>query len=209
MQKAPKKAHKNNAYRNVARVVGKIGKAGEVKVEPIDNLPFLLREGMEVYLTPPELTGIRSSVIESVGESGDAFTVKFADSNSSETAFSLVGRTCLVCEADLDEIPIEDDPSVLIGMSVEDAERGYLGDVTDLIVTPEQITLIINARDVEDEQGNKASHENSEPPEETGEDASSVDSYQYMIPFVDEFIEDVDEETIYVSIPDSLANLNR
>ncbi|MGI6217371.1 MAG: ribosome maturation factor RimM [Coriobacteriales bacterium] len=174
-------ARRNHAYRNVARVVGKIGKSGEVKVETIDGLPFLLQEGMDVFLTPPPLEGIRHSKIESIREIGDAWAVKFEDSNDSATAFELVGKLCLAPEEELGEIDEFDDPSVLVGMQVRDLQLGNLGKVTDVLTSSEQLTLEVG----DDEVGDR-----------------------YLIPYVDEFIDSIEDDEIVVSIPKSLAELN-
>ena len=88
---AERMSARHHIYRNVARVTGKIGKEGEVRVEPIGGLLFLLRKGMPVHLTPPPLEGLRCSVVDSVREHGDAWAVKFAGCDSSEDAFE-IGR---------------------------------------------------------------------------------------------------------------------
>ena len=135
---------------------------------------------MEVHLTPPPLTGIRRSVVEGVRELGDGWAVRFADARTSEDAFSLVGRLCLVSEDDLPELEPQDDPSILVGLPVIDAHAGTLGEVTDVLVNPEQLTLVIG-----DDEG----------PE------------RYMIPFVDEFVLTVGEDGIEVDAPQSLLDL--
>ena len=170
---------RNNEYRNVARVAAKVGKAGEVKVEPIDGLPFLLREGMEVHLTPPPLKGIRSSIIEGIREQGDGWAVKFADSNTSGDAFDLVGRLCLVAVGDLPEFEEPFDPRELVGLAVVDEEAGPLGTVGDVLFSPEQITLVV--RD---------------------------DARETLIPYVEEFVVDVDDDLITTCVPEGILNLN-
>lgn len=171
---------RRHAYRNVARVAGKTGKTGEVRVVSLDGLPFLLEEGMTVHLTPPPLEGIRRSVVEGVRELGDGWAVRFADVRSSEEAFALVGRLCLVSEDELPELEPEDDPSLLLGLPVIDVRAGALGEVTDILVGPEQLTLVIG---------------DGEEPE------------RYMIPFVDEFVLAAREDGIEVDVPQSLLDL--
>ena len=171
---------RRHSYRNVARVVGKTGKTGEVRVEAIDGLPFLLSEGMMVHLTPPPLEGMRRSVVESVRELGDGWAVRFADARTSEDAFALVGRLCLVSEEDLPELEPQDDPSVLLGLDVVDGRVGLIGAVTDILVSTEQLTLVVG---------------DEEEPE------------RHMIPFVDEFVLAVSEDAIEVDVPQSLLDL--
>lgn len=172
-------------YRNVARVTGKVGKAGEVKVEPIDELPFLLEPGMEVHLTPPRLTGLRSAAVERVSEMGEGWAVKFAGCDDSTAAFELVGRLCLVAIDDLPELEPELDPGQLLGLAVVDEELGALGEVVDVLVNPEQLTLVVAAAGDGD-----------------------AGAREVLIPFVDEFVRDIDDESLVVAIPPALLDLN-
>ncbi len=179
--------NRNNIYKNIARVVGKIGQEGEVKVEPIDNLPFLLKEGMLVYLNPPKMVGIRSAKVVRVREVGDAFGVCFEGCTTSSQAFDLVGRLCLVsCDScdELEDLAYEDDPSLLVGANVIDCRLGDLGQVCDMLSNPMQTLLLVGDLEYPD---------------------------KYMIPLVDEYISDYDEttNTIYTKITDDLANLNK
>lgn len=183
--------HAGNDYRNVARVVGKIGKEGEVKVDTIDGLPFLLHQGMRVHFTPPRLTGIRSAVVQSVREVGDSWGVRLQGVDTVEQAFELQGRLCLVSTEDIEELADWDDPMLLVGLPVRDLRLGSLGEVTDVLVTSQQITLVVGTEQKPD---------------------------RYLIPFVDEFIIEMEEDEesgesddqgqIVVEIPDSLASLN-
>ncbi len=179
-------------YRNVARVTGKIGKSGEVRVEAIGGLPFLLHEGMQVFLTPPPLDGIRYSVVEYVREIGDGWAVKFKDCNSEADAFELRGRTCLVATDDIGEFELGEDPESLLGAEVYDEEFGYLGEIVDLLVSPAQVTVVVGV-------GNDVGAGDG--------DSSSVD--EILIPLVDEFVEGLDDEgVLHVQIPKSLLELN-
>lgn len=171
----------NSSYKNVARVTGHFGKAGEVKVEPIDGLPFLLAEGMLVYLTPPKMTGLRSARVQSVREVGNAYGVKFEGCDTLEKAYDLEGRLCLVACDDIGDYLEEEDLSFLIGLPVEDVRLGMLGEVTDVMENPLQALLIIG---------------NEEKPD------------RYLIPYVEQYVVGVYEDCIETEIPDDLANLN-
>ncbi len=174
--------NRSNDYRNVARVTGKIGKSGEVKVMSLDGLPFLLSEGVEVHLTPPPLDGIRTAVVESCREIGDGWAVKFSGCDTAADAFDLKGRLCLVSAEDLPEIDEEPDPADLVGLPVVDEELGDLGRIADVLTTSEQMILVVTDRE---------------------------GAHEIMIPAVDEFVRSFDEEgTIFVSIPESLLHLN-
>ncbi len=171
-------------FKYVARVVGKIGKDGEVKVEPIDDLPFLLQRGMFVYLNPPKMVGLRSAQVVQVREVGDAFGVRFEGCSNSTQAFDLVGRFCLVACDELHDLDEEDDPSLLVGANVIDCRLGDLGQVCDVTVNSMQALLFVGTLEYPD---------------------------KYMIPLVDEYVSDYDENAniIYTKITDELANLNK
>ncbi len=181
MNKISNTPAKRGSYKNVARVVGKIGKQGEVKVEPIDNLPFLLEEGMPVHLNPPKMTGLRHTKVAQVREVGDAYGVVFEGCDDAAKAFDLVGRLCLVSCDDLGELEAEDDPMQLVGLTVLDSRLGELGQITDVVVNPMQALLVVGDSDQPD---------------------------RYLIPLVDEYVRDFDGEQVYTSIPDDLATLN-
>lgn len=177
----PSEQREHRAFRNVARVVGKIGKEGEVKVEPIDNLPFLLDQGMLVYLNPPKMTGIRSAVVKQVREVGEAFGVVFEGCDDSAQAFDLVGRLCLVACDDLGDLGDEDDPQQLVGAKVVDSRLGDLGRINDVLVNPMQALLVVGTEEQAD---------------------------RYLIPLVEEYVRDFDGTSVRTQIPDDLANLN-
>ncbi|MCR5845102.1 MAG: ribosome maturation factor RimM [bacterium] len=173
-----------NSYRNIAKVTKKIGKAGEVAIEPIGGLPFLLPEGMTVHLTPPILDGINHCTVESAELRGNTWVVKLSGSNSDTDAFSLVGRTCLVPCDELGDFEEEGDEAYdLIGLSVIDSAEGYLGEVVEVLLSSEQATLVVQR------------------PEGEG-------GRELLIPFVDEFVKGIDDEAIAVDLPHDLLTLN-
>ena len=135
---------------------------------------------MEVHLTPPPLEGIRTSTVERIREQGDGWAVKFADSNSSSDAFDLIGRLCLVAVDDLPEFEEPFDPLELVGLAVRDEEAGDLGAVTDVLVSSEQITLVV--RDGEKET---------------------------LIPYVEDFVTEVSDDLITTLVPKGILDLNR
>ena len=94
-------------------------------------------------------------------------------------AFCVIGRLCLVAVADLPEFEEPFDPRELVGLAVVDEEAGTLGTVDDVLVSPEQITLVV--RD---------------------------DARETLIPYVEEFVVDVDEDLITTCVPEGILNLN-
>ncbi len=211
--------NRNHAYRNVAKVVGKVGKNGEVKVDTIDGLPFVLREGMEVHLTPPPLDGIRASRVAWVREMGDGWAVKFEDSNSPAAAFDLVGRLCLVSEEHLEDVEFPPDLQSMCGFIVVDRKYGELGMVVEVLDNPEQATLVVSTKEgaARTAEGPAAAVGGAPASEEggaldgVGADAAAVGCglpSEILIPLVGEFVCGVDDGTIVVDIPESLLRLN-
>ncbi len=155
---------------------------GSVVCKAADALPFLLREGQTVHFVPPTLRGPRSARVVSISEMpSNAWEVSFEGVDNIDVAESLAGSYCLVAENELPEVHPEDDAVVLQGYAVHDTVHGSLGVVEAVLVNPAQSTLEI--------QGSNG---------------------QVLVPFVDEFVVQVDEEsrTIQTSIPASLLTLN-
>lgn len=122
-------------YMNVARIVRTHGRKGEVVVAPLDGLPFCLREGMRVCLTPPPLRGDRFHVIERIG-GGDQPIVAFsgiADLNASEP---LVGNLVLALRADVPEAEQEQLLFDCVGCRMVDDVHGEIGTIQEFIQLP-------------------------------------------------------------------------
>ena len=169
------------AYRNIARVRSTQGLNGEVVVVPIDDLPFLLSEGMEVFLTPPPLQGIRSATVESIRPLAKGWGVRFSGVDSLEAAHQLVGRTCLVDRELLDEELLqEEDDDLGVGLVLSDAEHGVLGTVVEVLETKAGYIWIL-----EGEYG------------------------EVLVPAVDEYVVEETEEGLLLDLPRGLVELNR
>lgn len=107
------------------------GLRGEVSVRMLTDLPLECFEGLHVWIAPPvsslgqtEVLGVRP------GPKGPLFAL--AGVNDPSMASALCGRTLMAREADIPELPEEDDP---VGLVVTDESRGLLGTVEDVIVT--------------------------------------------------------------------------
>lgn len=123
----------SNAYRNIARVARPHGKHGEVIVQPVRGLPFLLEPGMEVALTPPALDRDRFCNVDAVWDDG---RVRFSGIDSLNDAESISGCFVLAHSEDivLDALTVAFDD--LIGRAVVDVRFGELGEVSGVIETP-------------------------------------------------------------------------
>ena len=154
------------------------------------SLPFLLEEGMEVAFVPPQIDCPRSAQVRSVRPAKDgAFLVFFDTVQDRGTAQGLVGCSCLVKR---DSLPPDFDAvqkRPLEGFQVFDKDLGLLGTVDEVLDNPGQRLISVTR---------------AEGPLTEGEGP-------LLIPWVDEFVKEVDEETaqLFVEVPPSLLDLDR
>ena len=174
--------NKMGAWVRVARVAKTRNLEGNLVVQAIAGLPFLLSEGMEVRFVPPTLKGPRSAVVRELFQSkGNACEVSFDGVESASDADLLIGSYCLVRRDSLPEIDYASTPSALAGWRVCDAEFGDLGEIAEVIDNPGQSLLVVRG--------------------ERGE---------VLIPVVDEFIRSIqeDERVVGTAIPAGLLTLS-
>lgn len=130
------------AYRNIARVVSPHGIKGEVSVEALRGLPFLLHAGMTVALTPPALNRDRFCTIERAdGMSGLA---KFSGIDTLDDAEGISGCYVLAREADLDLSPLDVAYVDLVDRAVVDERYGALGTIVEVMETPANDVWVID-----------------------------------------------------------------
>ncbi len=153
---------------------------GEVVAVPLRGLPFLLREGMRVCLTPPDLRRDRWCTVEAVsGERDGGRIVSLSCSHGLGDAEALLGKTVLACADDLelDVLDLRDDE--IVGRAVVDEAMGPLGTVARVMETPAHDIWVVDGPHGE-----------------------------VMVPVVEEFVLDVPEEgDVRVAIPDGLVGL--
>ena len=111
-----------------------------------------------------------------------SWEVSFVGIDSIDDAEALVGSFCLAAAEDLPDVSADEAPALLLGYTVEDSSFGPLGTVSDVLESAAQATLFVTG-----EQG------------------------EVLIPFVEEFVEVVDEaaSAIRTRIPQGLLDLNR
>ena len=172
-------------WADVAELIATQGLKGRFVARAVRGLPFLLEEGMEVDFVPPTLDGPRHVSVASVQHAGDEeYLVRFVKVTDRDTAESLVGSHCLLsCDQlpdDFDDL-LRADAGHVSGYRVVDEVRGMLGPVVNVREMPTQDLLVVE-------------HEGEE----------------VLIPFVDEFIVDIDEEDciMHVNLPAGLIDLN-
>lgn len=132
-------------YRNIARVAKAHGSKGEVVVAALRGLPFALRRGMRVSLTPPAFGRDRFVGVASIsGEQGDTAIVRFTCCQDLSDAEGIVGCYVLARREDLDlgalDAPYED----LIGREVVDARHGEIGVISEVMEGPANDVWVIS-----------------------------------------------------------------
>jgi 16S rRNA processing protein RimM len=122
-------------YINVARISRTHGKKGEVVAVPLDGLPFCLKTGMRVCLTPPEVDMERFCTVTSVG-TGEPPLVGFSCSRDLNAAERLVGKLVLARREDVPEYVEEQGFLDCVGCDMVDVELGVVGTITELMMLP-------------------------------------------------------------------------
>ncbi len=147
------------------------------------GLPFLLSEGLEVAFVPPQHDAPRRARVESVQPEGKGgCVVHFSGVDSIHVAELLAGCTCLVRREDLPEDALVAGSDELAGFEVRDELAGLVGTVVDMVESPGQLLLSVDRGD--------------------GKDAA-------LIPLVDAFVQEIDEDkqVISVALPEGLLDL--
>ena len=172
-------------WSNVAKLVSVQGMKGRFVARSVRDLPFLLEEGMSVAFVPPTMHGPRHVRVKEVTHlDGDDWLVSFTGVKGRDVAEELVGSFCLVPRDQLREAV--DDAEWLevdcIGFDVVDEELGLVGTLDDVQEMPAQSLMIV----------------------------SRPDGGEALIPVVDEFLLDIDEDgrVVHVKLPEGLLELD-
>lgn len=120
---------------NVARVARTHGRKGEVVVAPVDGLPFCLKPGMRVCLTPPALRSERFRTVERVG-AGETPLVLFSGVSGLNDAEPLVGKLVMARREDVPAAEREREVLGCLGREVVDEARGSVGRVEEVMRLP-------------------------------------------------------------------------
>ncbi len=171
-----------SAWVDVAVLTGTKTLDGRFVVRPASNLPFLLTEGKTAHFVPPVGDAVRSGVIEEIQEgAGGDYLVRFDSVKDKTAAEKLLSCHVLLNRDDLDAVQAALADQSFLTYEVIDAEMGSLGYVDALEQMPAQFLLSVKP-----------------------EKGASL-----LIPFVDEFIVNIDPEKkrIDVDIPAGLLDL--
>ena len=168
---------------NVAALARTYNLEGGFVARPAADLPFLLEEGMEVALVPPQLDAPRRVTVRSVAPKGDGSAVVFFDEVTDATvAARLAGCSCLVHREQVaDAIPLSAEECPWMGWHVVDAQEGPVGIVTAIRQVPGQSWLVVEG----------------------------AANREVLVPLVEEFVQQVNEEdhVLLVSLPSGLLEL--
>lgn len=170
-------------WANVAELSKTKTLSGGLVARCAPGLPFLLEEGMEVAFVPPQHDAPRRARVRSVQDAGrGTYLITFEGVDSIDVSELLVGCSCLVRRADLSEEAFATEADTFVGFEVYDADAGLVGVVESVLENPGQLLLSV------------------ERPGET----ESV-----LVPLVDAFVVDVDEDArrIDMDLPHGLLEL--
>ena len=184
-------------YRRIAYISRARGLTGELVAAPMGDLPFRFKEGLQLWVVPPDHSLLRETKVRAarqnadvhaarqiadvcaVRQSTDTLYLTLEGVSDLATAQRLVGRYLLARDCDLEYETVEDGYS-FPGLSVFDSSAGFIGTVVEERSGSAQLLLV-----VEGPHG------------------------EVLIPAVDEFIRDCDGTALHVSLPQGLLELNR
>lgn len=177
-----------NTWVRVARIGKPRHLEGSVIATAADTLPFLVHEGMNVYFIPPTLKGPRSARVDSIKPiDAETYVLHFEGIDTIEDAEAISGTYALAVASDVIWPDPKQDERTLVGYDVIDEERGSLGYVAQIEGSALQRVLNVEARSIRSDVHRSV-----------------------LIPFVDEFITNIDsaKRIIRVHVPASLLHLN-
>ncbi len=159
------------------------GKKGDLEVRASAGLPFLFSEGQTVHFVPPRLEAPRQARVVRVAQTGpDSAVVSFDLVSTWEDALELEGCCCLAARADLPGEALAATEGSLVGYAVVDAEAGRVGVIEGFVENPAHpLAAVVPAG---------------------GGDA-------LLVPWVDDFLASIDDETrtVFVRLPRGLVDL--
>lgn len=180
---------------------------GRLVARALTNLPFLLREGMEVYFAPPALDAPRKAVVQEVLEStDDGSVVRFSGIDSIDLAKALVGSYCLASYEDIKE--------ALRDTAKENQKDASTETPSNLDQDFSSAQVLWRGWEVYDQETLLGTIRSVKPmPAQALLEVQRLNASQedapLLIPLVEEFIERVDEEAgcVFMRLPQGLLDL--
>ncbi|MDR2586880.1 MAG: hypothetical protein LBC23_01285 [Coriobacteriales bacterium] len=178
------------SYRRIARIIRTKGLAGELVVACAPDVPFCVDEGLRVWVVPPDHDLVRQTQVQSVvesGEGGDNLLLTLDGVADRTTAQRLQGRYLLACAEDVGGAQAADTGALgswgaaasALGLSVIDEAAGFLGTIVEERVGAAQTLWVVDGT-----------------------------AGEVLIPAVDAFICERDEQAVHVRLPQGLLGLN-
>lgn len=168
---------------DVATIASAKGIKGDLLIEKDGSLPFLLSDGDEVCIVPPQTDIARRLHIARIRPQDErCAVVRFDEIGDVDIAKAIVGCHCLIKDnGQFGDIECASEDGHFIGFAVEDEIRGFIGHVVDAAINFDQVLL--NVKD--------------------------ADGHIHLIPLVDEFVIDMDDEASVLRLrcPNGLLDL--
>lgn len=127
-------------YRRLGRIVKAHGTRGEVSVAARDDLSLSRLEGVDIWIVPPPTSGAIARRITEVRPGPKGWLVRISGVETPAEAHEVVGRH-LVARGE--ELPAESDAESLVGLAVQDGERGFIGTIAEVLETGANDVLIV------------------------------------------------------------------
>lgn len=134
-----------NGFIDIGQLKSSVGLDGRFAIHMSADLSFLLNQGREIWLVPPQIDAPRRVHVEGSVLSGDALTVGFEEIRSIDLGERLIGCHCLI-EKDEDVVLamdriVPDRHLDMIGWSFFDERAGIHGAVSDAYDSAGQLML--------------------------------------------------------------------
>lgn len=119
---------------------------GRLVARPVDGLPFLLSEGLTVYIVPPTPEIPCTVTVSTAEQQGDDYVVAFEGVDDPGQLVEYEGRYCLALRTDLDQDVLERSGITLTGYMLDDVALGRIGRISQVEQLPAQIMLTVVGR---------------------------------------------------------------
>ena len=134
------------SYLRIAQIVKARKNKGRLVVRPVDGLPFLLSEGLELRIVPPTPEIPCTVTVAEAGLRGEDYVVAFEGVSGPDMLREYVGRSCLALRSSLDADVLEHDSHTLKGFALEDETLGRVGRISSVDQMPGQVMLTVQGR---------------------------------------------------------------
>ncbi|MCL1891349.1 MAG: hypothetical protein FWG00_04970 [Coriobacteriia bacterium] len=186
------------------------GLKGEIVVAAPSNLPLRLYEGLEVWIVPPTLTGVRHTRVAQMSEQAKGVVIRLEGVDDGAAARELAGRFLLARAGAAKVAEVLSGATAEVLSDGDDYDGASFADV-NILAAAELATLIgcsvVDA--VAGELGElKRTEDNPAHPLLVVSQGGTADAKELLIPFVDEFIVSISEDIIEVRLPQGLLELN-